>query len=198
MATINDIGIPFPGGQGMGILQPKQKNKWMIQFVNIGTLSSSRDLAAQAITVSRPKITFTEHELHRYNSVAWIGGKHSYEPLQITIQDNYSNGASSIVQSQIERQQKLIGANSGPFLAAAPDANTYKFATILYMLDGGSNVLEEINYEGCFLQTIDYGETDYSTSEPVTISLTIRFDNATQIFGLGFSSGQALGGNAPI
>lgn len=198
MATINDIGIPFPGGSGLGILHPKQKNRWMVQFVNIGTITSSRDLAAQCITVSRPKLTFQEHELHRYNSVSWIAGKHSYEPLQITFQDNYANGASAVVQSQTERQQKLLGADSGLYLATAPDGNTYKFATKLIMLDGGTNVLEEIHYEGCFVQAVDYGEMDYSTSEPVTISLTVRFDNATQIFVAGGSTGQALGGSAPL
>lgn len=198
MATINDIGIPLPGGSGLGILQPKQKNKWIVQFVNIGTVTSSRDLSMQCITVSRPKLTFQKHELHRYNSVAWIAGKHSYEALQVTFQDNYSNTASATVQSQTELQQKLLGADSGLYLAAAPDANTYKFATKLQMLDGGTNVLEEIHYEGCFIESVDYGEMDYSTSEPVTISLTISFDNATQIFNIGGSTGQSLGGSAPI
>lgn len=194
MATIYDIGIPFSDGTGLGLFQPKQKNKWMVQFVNIGALSSARDLSAQVVTMSRPKVTFQEHELHRYNSMAWIAGKTSYEPLQLTFQDNYGNGATSVIQSQTELQQKLIGANAGPYLASAPDANTYKFATILYMLDGGTNILEQWNYEGCFIQQADYGEVDYSTSEPVTISLTVRFDNSYQTLFAGASTGSALGG----
>lgn len=195
MANINDIGIPLPGGSGMGILHPKVKNKWMVQFINIGN-AGSRDLSMQAVTISRPKITFQDVELHRYNSIAWYAGKHTYEPLAIKIQDNYSNGASRIIQSQIERQQKLIGADSGPFLASAPDANTYKFAVKLTQLDGGQQVLEEWNYEGCFISSADYTELDYSSSDPVDIMLTIRFDNAFQVYGATPSSGQALGGNA--
>lgn len=197
MATINDIGIPLPGGTGLGILQPKLKNRWMVQFINLGTGGvSSRELSMQCVTVSRPKITFHDVELHRYNSVSWVAGKHTYEPLTMTIQDNYSNGAAKAIQSQTERQQKLIGADSGQFLATAPDGATYKFAVKLTMLDGGSQVLEEWNYEGCFLTGVDGGEMDYTSNDPATIALTIRFDNAFQVFTSGPSTGQALGGHA--
>jgi hypothetical protein len=33
---------------------------------------------------------------------------------------------------------------------------------------------------GCFLQAANYNDLNYATSEPVTIALTIRFDNALQ------------------
>lgn len=197
MATMNDIGLPLPGGAGMGLLHPKHKNKWMIQFINIG-LIGSRDLSMQAVTATRPKLSFQEHELHRYNSVSWVAGKHSFEPMNVTIQDNYSNGATRIIQSQVERQQRLIGAAAGPYLASAPDGNTYKFGIRLTQLDGGTQVLEEWNVEGCFIKDVDYGELDYSSSEPLTIQLVIRFDHAFQTFGATPSSGQALGGNAPV
>ena len=197
MATINDIGIPLPGGTGLGVLQPKLKNRWMVQFINLGTGGvSARELSMQVVTVSRPKITFNEVELHRYNSVSWVAGKHTYEPLTMTVQDNYSNGASKAIQSQVERQQKLIGANSGQYLATAPDGATYKFAVKLTMLDGGTQVLEECNYEGCWITSADGGELDYSSNDIVTIGLTMRFDNAYQVFTTGNSSGQALGGHA--
>lgn len=196
MATINDIGIPLPGNTGMGIMHPKVKNKFMVQFINIGT-GSSRDLSMQITNFTRPKVTFQDIELHRYNSVAWYAGKHTYEPLTITIQDNYSNGASQIINSQTERQQNLIGAAAGPYLASAPDANTYKFGIRLSQLDGGTTVLEDWHYEGCFITSADYSELDYSSGDPVNIVLTIRFDNAFQVYGNPTSTGQALGGNSP-
>lgn len=196
MANINDMGLPLPGGAGMGILHPKLKKNFMVQFINIGSVGS-RDLSMQAISVTRPKVSFAEVELHRYNSIAWYAGKQSFEPLTVVIQDNYSNGASRIIQSQIERQQQLIGADSGPYLATAPDGNSYKFAVKLTQLDGGTQVLEEWNYEGCFIQAADYDTVEYSSSDPVQITLTIRFDNTFQVYGDAPSSGQALGGNAP-
>jgi hypothetical protein len=33
---------------------------------------------------------------------------------------------------------------------------------------------------GCFLSQTDYQNAEYSSSDPMTISLTIRYDNAVQ------------------
>jgi hypothetical protein len=33
---------------------------------------------------------------------------------------------------------------------------------------------------GCYLTQANYNDLNYGTSEPVTIALTIRFDNAVQ------------------
>jgi hypothetical protein len=41
-------------------------------------------------------------------------------------------------------------------------------------------VLETWELYGCFLQAANYNDLNYATSEPVTIALTIRFDNALQ------------------
>ena len=47
------------------------------------------------------------------------------------------------------------------------------------MLDGNSgNPIEQWQLEGCFLTNTDYSQTDYAVSDPVTISLTIQYDNA--------------------
>ena len=61
----------------------------------------------------------------------------------------------------------------------------YKFQMLIDTLDGGDDtVLEEWTLEGCFLSDVKYDEFDYSSSEYMTISMTIRFDNATQGGGL--------------
>ena len=53
----------------------------------------------------------------------------------------------------------------------------------LQILDGSMNAfntLESWYLEGCYLETVSYDSTDYGSSEPVTITMTIRYDNATQ------------------
>ena len=83
MATINDIGIP---GVGSGILQPKLKNRWRVTFANLGGGVDSQPLSHQAITVTRPVLSFEEIQLDRYNSRAWVAGKHTFEPMTITLE----------------------------------------------------------------------------------------------------------------
>lgn len=195
MATINDYGIP---GVGSGILHPKHKNRWRVTFANMGGGADSQPVSMQAVTITRPKITFDEIELHRYNSRAWVAGKHNWDPMTLTIEDDVTGTASSVVQAQLQKQQWLIGAE-GQWLAAAGEGSLYKFVTYLDQLDGNDQVIEKWTVEGCFIQNADYGDLDYSANDKVTITLQIRFDHARQSLG-GYTQGEgvATGGAGAI
>lgn len=190
VATINDIGIP---GVGTGILHPKQKNRWRITFANLGGGADSQPLSLQAITVTRPVVSFEEVQLDRYNSRAWVAGKYNFEPITLSFEDDVSGSASRVIQDQMQKQQWLIGAE-GQFLAAAGEASIYKFVTYLDMLDGNDKTTERWTIEGCWLQQVDYTDLDYSNAEAVLITTTLRYDHARQnIFGYE-TSGVATGG----
>lgn len=187
MSTINDIGIP---GIGSGILQPRQKNRWRITFANMGGGTDSQPVSMQAITVARPKLTFEKVALHRYNSTAYIAGKHSWEPMALTLQDDVLGTASSVIQAQLQKQQWLIGAE-GQWLAAAGEGSLYKFVTYLDLLDGNDQVTEKWTVEGCWLENVDYTDLDYSSSDPVTITLSVSYDHARQNIG-GYAQGPGI------
>jgi len=193
MASITDIGIP---GVGNGILQPKLKNKWRVTFASIGGGVDSQPLSMQVVTVARPVITFEEVPLNRYNSQAWIAGKHTFEQMTMTVEDDVTGTATRVIQDQVQAQQFLIGAE-GPFLASRGEGSLYKFVTTLDMLDGNEQVIEQWFMEGCWLQSVDYTDLDYSDSTAVQITLTMRYDHARQLIG-GYDQGQgvALGGPA--
>ena len=72
----------------------------------------------------------------------------------------------------------------------------YKFVTIIETMDGGNDaVVEAWTLEGCFLENVEYGELDYKESGFQTISLTIRYDNATQGNGLMTALPELIPGN---
>lgn len=187
MATINDIGIP---GVGSGILHPRHKNRWRVTFANLAGGVDSQPLSMQARRVKRPVLTFDEIELHRYNSRSWVAGKHNWEPLTMTVEDDVIGTASQVIQAQLQKQQWLIGAE-GQWLAAAGEGSLYKFVTYLDLLDGNEQVIEKWTVEGCFIQQADYGEVDYTVNEALTIDLTIRYDHARQLNG-GYQQGQGV------
>lgn len=194
MATINDFGIP---GVGTGILQPKIKNRWRVTFANLGGGTDSQPLSFQAITITRPSLTFEEIQLDRYNSRAWIAAKHTWEPMTITFEDDITGGATQVIQDQIQSQQFLIGAE-GQFLATAQEGSIYKFATNLELMDGNDTVLERWTMEGCWISGVDYQDLDMAASEVVTISLTVRYDHARQeVIGISNGTGVATGGAGP-
>lgn len=193
MATINQFGIP---GVGQGILQPKLKNRWRVTFSGMGADgSSTQPLSHQAVTVTRPSLSFEEVELHRYNSRAYVAGKYQWEPLQISFEDDVTGSASKVVNDQISKQQFLIGAE-GPFLGVGQEGSIYKFSTKIEMLDGQEQSIERWVVQGCFIQASDYTDLDYADSAAVMINLTIRFDHAFQeIEGYNAGEGVALGGD---
>ena len=195
MSTISDFGIP---GVGSGILHPKQKNRWRVTFANMGGGADSQPVSMQATRVTRPKVKHEKVNLHRYNSVAYIAAKHSWDPLELTIEDDVTSKASTVVQAQLQKQQWLIGAE-GQWLAAAGEGSLYKFVMYIDQLDGNDQVIEKWVVEGCWIENSDYGELAYETGDAVTITLTISFDHARQILG-GYTqgSGVATGGSSTI
>jgi hypothetical protein len=189
VATLSQVGI---GGVGGPILMPKLQNRWNVQFVGIGGTAVGNDLSLQATTVTFPNLSFEEIQLDRYNSRAWIAGKHNWDPCTLTIEDDITNRAQAVIQAQLETQQRLIGA-SGPWLNSEATASGYKFGAMINTLDGNEGVVETWKLEGCYISAVDYGSGDYSTAEKRQIQLTLRYDHARQEL-LGGVSGTAIGG----
>lgn len=189
------MGIP---GAGSGIFHPKLKNKWRVTFLDIGRLASgvnSRNLTMQATTVTRPQLEFEEVTMHRYNSTAYVAGKHTWSAMQLTCEDDITGLAGRVVKGQLETQQRLVGVDlDGRWLNSAATGSDYKFGVRLSLLDGDEGVVEDWLIEGAWIQAVDFGDLDYSASEASTIQMTIRYDHARSI-DAGEGYGTALGGN---
>src|SRR6059058_4553631 len=101
MATLSQMGIP---GGGFGVLHPKLKHKWQVTFVGMARLVpgvSSRDITRQATTIQLPNLSFTEVPIHRYNSVAYVAGKHEWQPISLTVEDDITGLAAAAVNGQL-------------------------------------------------------------------------------------------------
>jgi hypothetical protein len=189
------MGIP---GAGFGILQPKLKFRWQVTFTGLAALVptvSGRDLTRQAVTLDRPNLSFAQVEIHRYNSTAYVAGKHTWEALNMTIEDDITGLAAAAVQGQLETQQRLIGSDlPGNWLNAAATGSDYKFGMTIEQLDGNEGVVEQWLCEGCWIMSANYGENDYGAADQAhTITMQIRFDHASQLIS-GQGYGTALNG----
>lgn len=179
--TLSKFGVPLGGTASRGgIIQPKYKYRFRVRFVNFGPLTSGLDLSSQVIKIERPKLTYEAAEVHSYNSRAYFAGKHQWGDVQLEVRDDVSNNVSRLVGHQIQKQMNHLEQTG--FLSGV----NYKFTTIIEVMDGGNDgVLETWNMEGCFLTDIGFGELDYSdTNSFMTITMTIKYDNATMSDGL--------------
>ena len=191
MATITDFGIP---GVSNGILQPKLKDAFRVTFANLGAGSDSQPVSAQIKSVDRPNLDFDEIQLDRYNSRAWVASKHTWQPINMVIEDDITGSATQVLQNQLQSQKFIIGAE-GPYLARSPEGSQYKFVCYIDMLDGNDTILERWTLEGCWIKSCNWGNMAYADSDSMNIELTLRFDHARQDV-VGFEDGQgvALGG----
>lgn len=190
MANLAKFGIPLDGSK-LGILHPKQMYRFRVVWQNFGENNGLREMTANVVKVTRPKVSFAMAELHSYNSVGLIAGKRNpFDPVEITLRDDITNSVVSSVGAQIQKQMNHFEQTS------AVAGINYKFSMEIHSLDGTNNEqLESWVLDGCFIESVQYPEGDYSSSEPNLVTLSVRFDNATQVAGPNTNDGTTVGGN---
>lgn len=187
--TVSRFGVPIDG-INQGILHPKQKYRFRVMWYNFGVGTGLNQMTASVMTCTRPKVDTEDVKLDSYNSVAWIAGKHSFDPLEIKLRDDITNSIASSVGAQVQKQMNHFEQTS------AVAGINYKFTMEVHSLDGTTNEeLESWYLEGCWIKTVQYGDGDYSSGDPQEITLTIRFDNATNLAGPNTNDGTTVGGD---
>jgi hypothetical protein len=174
--------VPLASDQSastQGLLMPKLKYRFRVMFENFGVQTPRTELTKQVIDFTRPSVTFDEIPIEIYNSRLYVAGKHTWEPLTVSLRDDASGQVSRLVGEQLQKQLDFMEQ------ASAASGIDYKFVTKCEILDGGNGlstptVLETWEIYGCFLTNVNYQDLNYGSSEAVTISMSIRFDNAVQ------------------
>ena len=175
--TLNNFGVPTDTGDavGTGILQPKLNYRFRVVVAGFGgpLITSSQEFTKQVMNISRPKVSHESIPLDSYNSRMYVMGKHTWEPITITLRDDIANNLTKLVGRQVQSQLDHKSQKG-------PSAGTnYKFSTLIEILDGNTgDSTEQWQLEGCFITNADYSQTDYAVSDPVTITITLQYDNA--------------------
>lgn len=195
ISTLNNISVPTEDGQSsQGLLMPKLQYRFRVLFDGFGGSDPGdglRELTRQVVDVTRPNISFEQITLDVYNSRSYLAGKHTWEPITLTLRDDMNNRIQKTVGQQLQKQFDFFEQ------ASAVAGGSYKFSTKIEILDGGNgaqsaNILDRYHLVGCYLDSVNYNTLAYATSEPVTITLSIRYDNAIQ-FGRDGSGREGVG-----
>lgn len=210
IASLNRFTVPLANNQSsntQGLLMPKLKYRFRVTLDNFGVAGTpSTELTKQVMSADRPNVSFEEIKLNVYNSTVKLAGKHSFANAKLVLRDDVTGAVTRKVGEQLQKQFDFFeqsGAASGI---------DYKFRMRVEILDGGNGAyeptsLESFEFLGCFLQNATYMGGDYaSATDPMSIELTISYDNAIQLnrpggerTGLGVEVGRtvrslALGG----
>jgi len=190
--------VPLASDQSQstqGLLMPKLKYRFRVIFENFGVSTPRTELTKQVMDFTRPSLTFADIDVPIYNSTIRLAGKHTWDNLTCQLRDDAAGNVSRLVGEQLQKQLDFMEQ------ASASSGIDYKFLTRFEVLDGGNGTAEPIALEtweiyGCYLQGVNYNGMDYGASEAVTVSMTIRFDNALQTpagSGVGATVGRTLG-----
>lgn len=194
ISSLTKLSVPLASDQSAtseGLLMPKLQYRFRVNFINFGVTASTTELTKQVIDAARPNLTFENMPIPVYNSTVHLAGRHTWNPITITLREDVNNSVQKLVGEQLQKQFDFINQ------ASAASGIDYKFQTNIEILDGGNGaaeagVLETWEIYGCYLTEVNYNSLAYANSEPVQTSITIQYDNAVQT-----PNGEGVGAAVP-
>lgn len=197
-ASLLNMSVPAADNSQptQGLLMPKLQYRFRATFTNFGINSATGPITQQVMEFARPNVTFENIDLPIYNSTVKIAGKHAWQDITCKLRDDAAGTASSLVAGQLQKQ---LDFNEQSSSEAGID---YKFTVQFDVLDGGNgtnapNVLETWYLYGAYLQAVNYDAANYGTNEVMTITMTIRYDNAEQVLSNGLGVGTTSTASVP-
>ena len=198
ISTLSKFTVPLASNQSsntQGLLMPKLQYRFRVILEGFGVSTPRSELTKQVVDVTRPNITFDQITLDVYNSRVYMAGKHTWNPITLNLRDDVNNAVSKLVVEQVQKQFDFFEQ------ASAASGIDYKFTARTEVLDGGQGaseptVLETFELYGAYVESVNYNTLAYNTSDPATISLSIRYDNAIQTpqgTGIGSAVTRTLG-----
>jgi len=143
--------------------EPKLKNRFVMFIDGIPAF-----LIKQA---KKPQITFSDVILDHINVKRKIKGKANWEDVTCTLYDPVTPSGAQAVMEWIRLSHESVTGRDGY-------SDFYKKDIRFNALGPVGDVVEEWILKGAYCHAADFGEADWSSSDPADISLTIRMDYA--------------------
>ena len=143
--------------------EPKLKNRFIMLIDGIP--------AYLIKTAARPQITFEEVELHHMNVKRYVKGKAAWQTLQVTLYDPIVPSAASAVIEWLRTHHESSTGRDGY-------QDFYKKNVNFKVLGPVGDIVEKWTLYGTYIQDATFGDLDFASSDPVEITLTMRYDYA--------------------
>jgi len=143
--------------------EPKTKNRFIMYIEGIPAFTIK--------AMNRPQIQFDEVVLEHINVKRYVKGKGAWQPLEITLYDPIVPSASQAVMEWVRQHHESVTGRQGY-------SDFYKKDITFNLLGPVGDIVEEWTLKGAFIQSANFGDMDYGTSDPVEIALTLQYDYA--------------------
>ena len=143
--------------------EPKLANRFIMEIDGIPSFMIK--------TANRPKLESEVVELDHINLKRKIKGKSNWTDITITLYDPIVPSGAQAVMEWIRTSHESITGRDG-------DADFYKKNIDFYMLGPVGDKVEQWKIVGAWISSAEFGDVDWSSNDPVMISLTITYDYA--------------------
>ena len=176
----------------------KRRFRWTFQVSGGGGTGGPSGIGGITIRpiycklAARPSLSFEELELNFLNERAWLSGKPTWEPLNVTFIDCQMAGNGQGAADALSRWAHLVyqyGKPSESGAMSTPGEQYKADSATLIMYDGIGDTLETWNLYGVWPQQVNWGDLDYTNNDTADIEVVFRFDNAEQLLNLNVAGG---------
>lgn len=193
--SYNKYGVPDDNGNMAAAIMPKLSYRFKVIFIGLGSPSlggsgiSQLELTKNVVDVNLPEFSQEATVIDSYVSKYYVQGKHTWGSTSLNLRNDFEGNVSQLIQSQQDQQYNAYHQSH----AAASGRN--KFQMKILMLDGENRegeaptILEGWHLTGCFFESVNWGQVQYSSSDAVQIACTVRFDNAFHYFEMSGNNG---------
>ena len=147
--------------------EPKVKNRFIMQIGGIN--------AYLIKTANRPSIQFDEVMLEHMNVTRYVKGKGKWQPIEITLYDPVVPSAAQQVMEWVRLSHESVTGRDGY-------SDFYKKDVSFQVLGPVGDVVEEWELKGTFIEQAQFGDMSFAESDPVEITLTLKYDYAVLKF----------------
>ena len=147
--------------------EPKLKNRFIMNIDGIP--------AYLIKTANRPSIQFDEVVLEHMNVTRYVKGKGKWQPIEITLYDAVVPSAAQAVMEWVRLSHESVTGRDGY-------SDFYKKEVTFQLLGPVGDVVEEWILKGCFIESANFNDVDFAASDPVDITLSLKYDYAVLQF----------------
>ena len=124
---------------------------------------------------NRPSISFEEIQLNHMNVKRFLKGKGEWQTLDITLYDPIVPSSAQAVMEWIRLSHESVTGRDGY-------SDFYKKEVTFQLLGPVGDVVEEWVLKGCFNESATFNDLDFASSDPVDVTLSLKYDYAVLQF----------------
>jgi len=157
MAILNTNEMMFTA------FEPKLQNRFIMYIDGIPAYIVKK--------VGRPNISFNDVTLDHINVKRKLKGKADWQDITCDLYDPVTPSGAQAVMEWVRLSHEAVTGRDGY-------SDFYKKDIHIHTLGPVGDVVEEWILKGAFVSSANFGDMDWSTADPMNISLTINMDYA--------------------